>query len=69
MKYVNFPLQTEGFKNGSSKAFGQGSAGTEEKISVIGLGTWVFGGEHWGGADDGECLAAVDAPAVGVTQL
>lgn len=34
--------------------------GTQEKVSVLGLGTWVFGGENWGGADDGACLAAVD---------
>ncbi len=33
--------------------------GTKEKVSVIGLGTWVFGGEHWGGADDEGCVEAV----------
>jgi aryl-alcohol dehydrogenase-like predicted oxidoreductase len=33
--------------------------GTQEKVSVIGLGTWVFGGENWGGADDAGCVAAV----------
>jgi aryl-alcohol dehydrogenase-like predicted oxidoreductase len=33
--------------------------GTGEKISVIGLGTWVFGGENWGGADDAACAGAV----------
>ncbi|MEI8012524.1 MAG: aldo/keto reductase [Candidatus Omnitrophota bacterium] len=34
--------------------------GTKEKVSVVGLGTWVFGGDNWGGADDAACLAAVD---------
>ncbi len=34
-------------------------SGTQEKVSVIGLGTWVFGGENWGGADDEACVAAV----------
>jgi aryl-alcohol dehydrogenase-like predicted oxidoreductase len=34
--------------------------GTQEKVSVIGLGTWVFGGENWGGADDGACVDAVN---------
>ncbi|MBF0620125.1 MAG: aldo/keto reductase [Candidatus Omnitrophica bacterium] len=32
---------------------------TQEKVSAIGLGTWVFGGENWGGADDAQCAAAV----------
>ena len=34
--------------------------GTNEQVSVIGLGTWVFGGENWGGAKDAESLAAVE---------
>ncbi len=34
--------------------------GTQEKVSSIGLGTWVFGGENWGGADDSACMAAVE---------
>ena len=34
--------------------------GTKENVSVVGLGTWVFGGENWGGADDVACVAAVD---------
>lgn len=38
--------------------------GTDLHLSVIGLGTWVFGG-RWGGADDAEseaaCHAALDA--------
>src|SRR3989339_1327157 len=34
--------------------------GTNEKVSSIGLGTWVFGAEHWGGAKEEESLAAVD---------
>jgi aryl-alcohol dehydrogenase-like predicted oxidoreductase len=29
------------------------------RASVIGLGTWVAGGWMWGGADDGESLAAI----------
>lgn len=33
--------------------------GTEEKVSVIGLGTWVLGGENWGGAKEDESLGAV----------
>jgi aryl-alcohol dehydrogenase-like predicted oxidoreductase len=38
--------------------------GTDMELSVIGLGTWVFGG-RWGGADDADsvaaCHAAIDA--------
>ena len=34
--------------------------GTQEKISSIGLGTWVFGGENWGGAKEEESRAAVE---------
>ena len=34
--------------------------GTDEKVSSIGLGTWVMGGENWGGAREDESLAAVD---------
>jgi aryl-alcohol dehydrogenase-like predicted oxidoreductase len=38
--------------------------GTDLELSVIGLGTWVFGG-RWGGADDADseaaCHAAIDA--------
>ena len=38
--------------------------GTDLELSVIGLGTWVFGG-RWGGADDEDsiaaCHAAIDA--------
>ena len=41
--------------------------GTQEKVSVIGLGTWVFGGENWGGADDSACIGAVhEAMALGM---
>ncbi|MBF0331723.1 MAG: aldo/keto reductase [Candidatus Omnitrophica bacterium] len=41
--------------------------GTKEKVSVLGLGTWVFGGENWGGADDEACIGAVhEAMALGV---
>jgi aryl-alcohol dehydrogenase-like predicted oxidoreductase len=34
--------------------------GTDMELSVIGLGTWVFGG-RWGGADDADSLAACHA--------
>lgn len=34
--------------------------GSDLDLSVIGLGTWVFGG-RWGGADDAESLAACHA--------
>ena len=34
--------------------------GTDLELSVIGLGTWVFGG-RWGGADDEDSLAACHA--------
>jgi aryl-alcohol dehydrogenase-like predicted oxidoreductase len=34
--------------------------GTDLELSVIGLGTWVFGG-RWGGADDEHSLAATHA--------
>lgn len=33
---------------------------TDLELSVVGLGTWVFGG-RWGGADDEDSLAAVHA--------
>jgi aryl-alcohol dehydrogenase-like predicted oxidoreductase len=33
--------------------------GTNELVSSIGLGTWVFGGENWGGSNDDESRAAV----------
>ena len=34
--------------------------GTDLELSVIGLGTWVFGG-RWGGADDADSIAACHA--------
>ena len=34
--------------------------GTDLELSVIGLGTWVFGG-RWGGSDDAESVAACHA--------
>ena len=44
--------------------------GTQEQVSAIGLGTWVFGGENWGGADDAACVAAVhEAMALGMKQV
>ncbi|MEW6581669.1 MAG: aldo/keto reductase [Actinomycetota bacterium] len=43
--------------------------GTGMELSVIGLGTWVFGG-RWGGADDADslaaCHAAIDAGCNGI---
>lgn len=39
--------------------------GSEVEATVFGLGTWVFGGNQWGGQDDEDCYAnlkaAVDA--------
>jgi aryl-alcohol dehydrogenase-like predicted oxidoreductase len=32
-------------------------------VSVIGLGTWIFGGDSWSGADEGDCLGAIEAAA------
>ena len=41
--------------------------GRQEKVSVIGLGTWVFGGDSWGGAEDDACVDAVkEALALGM---
>ena len=34
--------------------------GTNEQVSSIGLGTWVFGGENWGGSKESESLEAVE---------
>jgi aryl-alcohol dehydrogenase-like predicted oxidoreductase len=34
--------------------------GTSEKVSVVGLGTWVLGAENWGGAQEAESVAAVE---------
>jgi len=36
---------------------------TDLEVSVICLGTWVFGGDSWSGADENDCLAAIDAAA------
>ncbi len=33
---------------------------TGEKVSAIGLGTWVLGGENWGGALEQDSLAAIE---------
>ena len=30
-------------------------------VSAVGLGTWVFGGDHWGQTEDGESIAAIHA--------
>jgi methylglyoxal reductase len=34
---------------------------TDLELSIVMLGTWVFGGEMWGGAQERECLDAVAA--------
>ena len=34
---------------------------TDLKVSTICLGTWVFGGDMWGGAKEQECINAVKA--------
>jgi len=34
---------------------------TGEKVSVVGLGTWVLGGEHWGRTEDSQSIAAIRA--------
>jgi len=33
------------------------------KVSAICLGTWVFGGDSWGGADESDCLNAIEVAA------
>ena len=33
------------------------------KVSVICLGTWVFGGDAWSGANESDCLNAIEAAA------
>ena len=30
------------------------------KVSVLGLGTWVFGGAGWGGAEDSDSIAVIE---------
>ena len=35
--------------------------GTDIEISRIGLGTWAIGGWMWGGNDEAESIAAVQA--------
>ncbi len=38
--------------------------------TVFGLGTWVFGGNQWGGQDDGDCYANLKAAVeAGVTHI
>jgi aryl-alcohol dehydrogenase-like predicted oxidoreductase len=34
--------------------------GTKEPVSVLGLGTWVFGAENWGGAEEFQSVMAVE---------
>ncbi len=33
------------------------------KVSVLCLGTWVFGGDSWSGANESDCLNAIEAAA------
>lgn len=35
--------------------------GTDLKISAVGLGTWVFGSDFWGGSQEKDCADAVAA--------
>lgn len=35
--------------------------GTDEKVPVVSLGTWVFGGDNWGGAQLAGCQEAVES--------
>ncbi|MGD9895983.1 MAG: aldo/keto reductase [Candidatus Methylacidiphilaceae bacterium] len=39
--------------------------GLEERVSRIGLGTWVVGGWMWGGAEEAEAIAAIEAAVDG----
>ena len=34
---------------------------TDLQVSVVTLGTWVFGGDMWGGSKEQDCLGAVKA--------
>ena len=34
--------------------------GTTEQVSTIGLGTWVFGAENWGGAEEHQSVMTVE---------
>jgi aryl-alcohol dehydrogenase-like predicted oxidoreductase len=34
---------------------------TDLQVSCLGLGTWVFGGDVWGGSSEKESLEAVQA--------
>ncbi len=44
--------------------------GTSENVSSIGFGTWVIGGENWGGSKEVESLEALDrAISTGMTLI
>jgi aryl-alcohol dehydrogenase-like predicted oxidoreductase len=44
--------------------------GSECKATVFGQGTWVFGGNQWGGQDDEDCYATLKAAVdAGVTHI
>lgn len=44
--------------------------GSKVEATVFGLGTWVFGGNQWGGQDDNDCHATLKAAVdAGVTHI
>jgi len=44
--------------------------GSKVEATVFGLGTWVFGGNQWGGQDDDDCHATLKAAVeAGVTHI
>jgi aryl-alcohol dehydrogenase-like predicted oxidoreductase len=44
--------------------------GSKCEATVFGLGTWVFGGNQWGGQDDEDCYATLKAAVeAGVTHI
>ena len=44
--------------------------GSKCEATVFGLGTWVFGGNQWGGQDDEDCYATLKAAVeAGVTNI
>jgi len=44
--------------------------GSECEATVFGLGTWVFGGNQWGGQEDEDCYATLKAAVdAGVTHI
>ena len=44
--------------------------GSEVESTIFGLGTWVFGGGSWGGQEDADCYATLQAAVdAGVTHI